>query len=147
MQLPEGFPSQGESVVCRLVKSLYGLKQASMQWNLKLCETLFHSGFIQSSLDHSLFIKRQGSDIVVILVYVDDMLVTGSNMALIEQTKASLHKAFKIKDIGELKFFLGMELRRSKKGFLIYQRKYALEIISHLELGSANQFGHHLRQT
>ena len=68
MQLPEGFPSQGESrLVCRLVKSLYGLKQASRQWNLKLNEALLGSGFIQCSLDHSLYIKRRGSYMVVIL--------------------------------------------------------------------------------
>lgn len=65
------------------------------------------------------------------------MLVTRSNMVLIEQTKASLHEAFKIKDIAELEFFLGMEFSRSQKGILINQRKYALEIISHLGLGSA----------
>ena len=92
---------------------------------------------MQSSLDHSLFIKKQGTDIVVILVYVDDMLVAGSNLTLIEQTKASLHKAFKIKDIGDLKFFLGMEFSRSGKGILVNQRKYVLEIISQLGIGSA----------
>lgn len=84
MQLPEGFASQRESrLVCRLVKFLYGLKQTSRQWNLKLSEALLESGFVQSSLDLSLFIKRQGSDMVVILVYVDDMLVTWSSLSLI----------------------------------------------------------------
>ncbi|XP_069150316.1 uncharacterized mitochondrial protein AtMg00810-like [Solanum lycopersicum] len=74
---------------------------------------------------------------VVTLVYVDDMLVTRSNLGLIEHTKAILHKAFKIKDLGELKFFLGMEFSRSAKGILMNQRKYALEIISNLGLGNA----------
>ncbi|XP_069150530.1 uncharacterized mitochondrial protein AtMg00810-like [Solanum lycopersicum] len=138
MQLPEGFHTQGESgLVCELVKSLYGLKQASRQWNLKLSEALLESDFVQSSLDHSLFIKRKGSDMVVILVYVDDMLVTGSNLRLIEHTKAILHKAFKIKDLGELKFFWGMEFSRSVKGILMNQMKYALKIISDLGLGNA----------
>uniref|UniRef100_A0A3Q7I7P1 Reverse transcriptase Ty1/copia-type domain-containing protein n=1 Tax=Solanum lycopersicum TaxID=4081 RepID=A0A3Q7I7P1_SOLLC len=67
----------------------------------------------------------------------DDMLVTCSNLGLIEHTKAILHKAFKIKDLGELKFFLGMEFSRSAKGILMNQRKYALEIISDLGLGNA----------
>uniref|UniRef100_A0A3Q7EXN8 Reverse transcriptase Ty1/copia-type domain-containing protein n=1 Tax=Solanum lycopersicum TaxID=4081 RepID=A0A3Q7EXN8_SOLLC len=74
---------------------------------------------------------------VVILVYVDDMLVIGSNLGLIEHTKAILHKAFKIKDLGDLKFFLGMEFSRSAKGILMNQMKYALEIISDLGLGNA----------
>ena len=94
------------------------------------------SGFIQSSLDHSLFIQRKGSDMVVILVYADDMLVTGNNLTLIEHTKSILHKAFKIKDLGELKFFLGMKFSRSAKGILMNQRKYAMKIISDLGLGS-----------
>ena len=140
MQLPQGLSSQGESsggsIVCRLVKSLYGLKQASRQWNMKLSEALIQSGFIQSCMDHSLFIRKKGNDIVIILVYVDDMLVTGSSISAIEETKASLHAAFKIKDIGTLKNFLGMEFHRSSKGILINQRKYALEIISELGIGA-----------
>jgi len=86
MSLPEGFSSQGETsgMVCRLVKSLYGLKQASRQWNVKLTDALIDFGFNQSSLDHSLFIKRHHAQIVVILVYVDDMLVAGSDLVLIE---------------------------------------------------------------
>lgn len=74
---------------------------------------------------------------MVILVYVDDMLVTGSSMALIEHTKIALPKSFKIKDIGDLKFFLGMEFNRSSKEILINQKKYALVIISQLGLGDA----------
>ena len=140
MQLPQGLSRQGEcgggNIVCRLVKSLYGLKQASRQWNMKLSEALIQSGFIQSSMDHSLFIRKKGNDIVIILVYVDDMLVTGSSISAIEETKASLHAAFKIKDLGTLKFFLGVEFHRSSKGILINQRKYALEIISELGIGA-----------
>lgn len=93
-----------------------------------------HSGFVQSKLDHSLLIKRKGADIVMILIYVGDILVTGSNMKLIEHTKVFLHEAFKIKDIGDLKFFLGMEFSRSNRGILINQGKYTLEIISQLGL-------------
>lgn len=104
---------------------------------LKLCETLLHLGFVRSKLDHSLFIKIEGTNIIVILIYVDDMLVTGSSMTLIEHTKATLHKAFKIKYIGNLKFFLGMEFNRSGKGVLINQRNYALEILSQLGLEDA----------
>lgn len=104
---------------------------------MKLREALIQSGFLQNSLDHSLFIKRQRSEIVIILLYVDDVLITGSNMDLIEHTKNALRKAFKIKDIGDLKFFLGMEFSRSKKGILIDKRKYVLEIISQLGLGNA----------
>ncbi|XP_075101891.1 uncharacterized protein LOC142177315 [Nicotiana tabacum] len=77
------------------------------------------------------------SDIVVILVYVDDILIAGNNQQMIYATKDSLHKAFRIKDLGELKFFLKMEFNRSSRGILVNQRKYALEIISELGIGDA----------
>lgn len=132
------FQARGESngMVCTLVKYLCGLKQATRQWDLKLSEELLNTGFIQSKLDHSLFIKKQGTHIVVILVYVDDMLITRNGLALIEHTKESLHKAFKIKYISDLMYFLGMEFSRSGNGMLINQRKYALDIISQLGLGN-----------
>jgi len=71
MEMPEGFRSQGETKVCKLRKSLYGLKQATMQWNIKLTETLVGNGFIQSNHDYALIIKRKDANIVVILVYLD----------------------------------------------------------------------------
>lgn len=71
----------------------------------------------KSNLDHSLFIKRQGSNMVVILIYVDDMLITWNRMTLTEHTKDSLHKVFKIKDIGELKFFFVWNLTGLEKKF------------------------------
>ncbi|XP_075103372.1 uncharacterized protein LOC142177986 [Nicotiana tabacum] len=138
MTLPQGFQSQGESrPACRLLKSLYGLKQAPRQWNTKLLEALISFRFIQSQHDHSLFVQGIGSCIVVVLVYVDDMLITGPNLRLVEETKATLQKIFKVKDLGELKYFLGLEFARSSQGILMHQRKYALELVSELGLGAA----------
>ncbi|XP_060180584.1 uncharacterized mitochondrial protein AtMg00810-like [Lycium barbarum] len=139
MTLPEGFSSQGESPgsVCRLIKSLYGLKQASRQWNLKLSEALIQSGFTQSSCDHSLFIQRVNTNIVVILVYVDDMLIASDDLTLIQDTKDKLQQAFKINDLGPLKLFLGMEFSRSKEGIIMNQRKYAMELISDMGISGA----------
>ncbi|XP_070025331.1 uncharacterized mitochondrial protein AtMg00810-like [Nicotiana sylvestris] len=77
------------------------------------------------------------NNVVVILVFVDDMLITGNSLKLIEATKDQLNKTFKMKDIGELKYFLGIELCRSTKGFLMNQRKYALELIGDLGLNAA----------
>lgn len=98
--------------MCRLLKSLNGLKQAPRQWNTKLLEAILHLGFIQSHHDHSLFLKKTGNDLVLILVYVDDMLVTGSDLQLIKETKASLQQVFNIKDLGGLRYFLGIEFAR-----------------------------------
>lgn len=117
-------------MACKLVKSLYGLKQASRQWNAKLTNALCNLGYTQSHLDYSLFTKRRDDGIVIVLVYVDDIFVTRNDANLIEETKHVLHSYFKIKDLGELKYFLGIEFLRSNKGIVMNQRKYALEMIS-----------------
>ncbi|XP_039001337.1 uncharacterized mitochondrial protein AtMg00810-like [Hibiscus syriacus] len=137
MALPDGFCSQGESKVCRLHKSLYGLKQASRKWNLKLTKALLEAGYMQSKYDYLMFTKQQGSDIVVLLIYVDDLLITGSSEKLIAELKHILNKNFKMKDLGELKCFLGLEVLRSKEGIVLNQRKYALEFIEETGVGGA----------
>ncbi|KAE8721524.1 hypothetical protein F3Y22_tig00015825pilonHSYRG00003 [Hibiscus syriacus] len=129
MELPPGFCSQGENMVCRLQKSLYGLKQASRQWNLKLTEALLGAGYEQSKFDYSLFTMRKDKKIVVLLIYIDDLLITGNDDCLINDLKSFLNKKFKMKDLGELKYFLGLEVMRSKEGILVNQRKYALELL------------------
>ncbi|XP_018631224.1 uncharacterized mitochondrial protein AtMg00810-like [Nicotiana tomentosiformis] len=98
-------------------------------------------GFQQSHYGYSLFTKKAGDDIVVILVYVDDLLITGSNQQLLCSTRSDLKKRFKMKNLGELKFFLGIEFARSKRGILMCQRKYALEIISESGLSGAKPAG------
>ncbi|KAE8708351.1 Detected protein of unknown function [Hibiscus syriacus] len=137
MSLPEGFCSQGETRVCRLQKSLYGLKQASRQWNMKLREALLLAGYSESKFDYSMFTKSQGSKVVIMLIYVDDLLITGNDNGLIEELKGILNKNFKMKDLGELRYFLGLEILRSAKGIIISQRKYALELIEETGLGGA----------
>ena len=100
-------------MVWKLHKSLYGLKQAPRQWNLKLTEALVDMRFSQSHSDYSLFTKNIGKDLLVILVYVDDLLVTGSSLHHIQQIREELQHRFKMKDLGELKYFLGIEFSRS----------------------------------
>ncbi|XP_015161174.1 uncharacterized mitochondrial protein AtMg00810-like [Solanum tuberosum] len=112
-------------------------EQASRQWNVKLINALLAAGFQQSHLDYSLMTKKTHAGIVVILIYVDDLLVTGSSPQLIEEAKQVLKDNFKIKDLGSLRFFLGIEFSRNSEGILMHQRKYALELISDLGLGGS----------
>ncbi|XP_055830873.1 uncharacterized mitochondrial protein AtMg00810-like [Solanum dulcamara] len=98
-------------------------------------------GFHQSHYDYSLFTRQVDSDILVVLGYVDDLLVTGSNTGLVEDTKRGLQKQFKMKDLGELKFFLGIECARSSQGIHMSQRKYALKLIAECGLGGAKPIG------
>jgi hypothetical protein len=129
MTPPPGFVAKGESQVCKLVKSLYGLKQASRQWFSKFSTTLLSHGFTQSKVDYSLFTRTQGSFFIALLVYVDDIILASNDPAAISDLTVFLNKQFKLKDLGSLKYFLGLEVARSDKGISICQRKYALEIL------------------
>ena len=93
--LPQRFDGQGKKPVCRLIKSLYGLKQAPRQWNVKLIEALIKLGFIHCHLDYSLFTRRFGAALVIILVYVDDMMITCNDINLIQETKKNYRKPSK----------------------------------------------------
>ncbi|CAN1766532.1 Retrovirus-related Pol polyprotein from transposon TNT 1-94 [Linum perenne] len=134
MKPPLGLSLDSPNLVCRLNKSLYGLKQASRQWNFKLTEFLQSLGFVQSKADYSLFTKQSNKLFLAVLVYVDDIIMTGNDIQGIKDLKTNLHDKFTIKDIGELKFFLGLEIARSSQGITLCQRKYALEIISDMGL-------------
>ncbi|XP_070049055.1 uncharacterized mitochondrial protein AtMg00810-like [Nicotiana tomentosiformis] len=90
--------------------------------------------FVQSHYDYSLFNKKIGTEQVLILVFVDDLIVTSSNLHLIKQVRKVLQERFKMKDLGELKYFLGIEFSRSQEGIVMCQRKYALELVSELGL-------------
>lgn len=126
---PPGFFNEGDNKVCLLKKSLYGLKQALRQWNHKLSEALFEAGFEQYKNDHSLFIKAKDNTVLFLLVYVDDLVITGNSESEIESFKVFLKNKFKIKDLGELKYFLGIEVLKSKNGLCLNQRKYCLELL------------------
>ncbi|XP_015159510.1 uncharacterized mitochondrial protein AtMg00810-like [Solanum tuberosum] len=110
-------------------------------------------GFLQSHYDYSLFTKKVKNELLVILVYVDDLLITGSNLNLIQQVKKDLQQRFKIKDLGESKFFCGIEFSRTTEGILMNQRKYALGLVSELGLAGCKlastplEFNHKLTST
>lgn len=140
MLIPERFARQGENKkVCKLHKLLYGLKQATRQWNRKLTDALIQMGFTHSHYDYSLFTKSIDKKTVIILVYVDDVLVTGSSQELINNARKNLQQKFKMKDLGELKFFLGIEVARSQERVVMCQRKYSLELVSEAGISGAKQ--------
>ncbi|GJU77183.1 putative RNA-directed DNA polymerase [Tanacetum coccineum] len=128
MTLPPGYFSKNETKVCKLVKSLYGLKQAPRKWNEKLTWALLEIGFIQSKCDYSLYVKSDDIFIAV-LVYVDDIVLTGNNFNEVEKLKDHLKSKFMIKDLGVLKYFLGIEILPTDFGLCLSQRKYCLELL------------------
>jgi len=123
MKPPPGLSLPQPNLVCKLNKSLYSLKQANRNWNQKLTSKLLLLGYTQSSADHSLFVKKYAYDITVLLVYVDDMVLTGNNIAEINVVKAHLHSRFHFRDLGPLKYFLGLEVTRSLDGLILNQKK------------------------
>ncbi|GJR58570.1 putative RNA-directed DNA polymerase [Tanacetum coccineum] len=129
MKIPQGFSNDNETRVCRLRKSLYGLKQASRNWYHKFTTFLRSLNFIQSKADHSLFIYEAGSIMVVVLIYVDDVIITRNNLTKIQETKKQLDDEFSIKDLGILKYFLGIEVAKTKDGLVLSQGKYTLDIL------------------
>nr|KYP76764.1 Copia protein [Cajanus cajan] len=134
MKLPPGFRSQASGKVCRLRKSLYGLKQAPRCWFAKLDGALKRYGFAQSSSDHLLFTLQRERVQLYVLVYVDDLVISGNDNAAIKVFKLYLNACFHMKDLGMLKYFLGIEVARNSTGIFLCQRKYALDIISEVGL-------------
>ena len=109
--------------------SLYGLKQASRKWNAKFCFVIKHHGFKQSKVDYSLFTKKFNDSFIALVAYVDDILIASNNVQVVEELKTSLDQHSKLKDLGALKYFLGLEIARLDKGITLCQRKYALEVL------------------
>ncbi|KAK6158321.1 hypothetical protein DH2020_005635 [Rehmannia glutinosa] len=129
MTPPPGNCSPNDNRVCKLTKSLYGLKQASRQWFQKLTSCLITYDFSQSKSDSSLFIKFSSNNILILCVYVDDIILAGNNIQEIEAIKAHLDAPFTIKDLGQLKYILGIEIARNKQGITLCQRKNALDLL------------------
>ncbi|GKA16810.1 retrovirus-related pol polyprotein from transposon RE2 [Tanacetum coccineum] len=129
MKLPPGLHKGQHGEACKLRKSLYGLRQAPRCWSSKLSSALKKYGFVQSYSDYSLFILQQNGVQLNVLVYVDDLIVSGNDHEAITQFKTYLSNCFHMKDLGNLKYFLGIEVVRAKEGIFLCQRKYALDII------------------
>ena len=99
-------------LVCQLCKSLYGLKQAPRVWYSRFAIYLTTLGFIEAKSDTSLFIFRRSSDMVYLLLYVDDIILTASNTELLRRTISALQQEFAMKDIESLHHFLGITVER-----------------------------------
>ncbi|KAL0379287.1 UNVERIFIED_CONTAM: Retrovirus-related Pol polyprotein from transposon RE1 [Sesamum radiatum] len=128
MHPPEGYDvPQGH--VCKLNRSLYGLKQASRQWNQEFTSKLLVFGFVQSSNDHCLFTMGSQDTFVALLIYVDDVLITSPSVSLITDGKNYLDGLFTIKDLGVARYFLGLQIARSPAGTSVTQTKYITDIV------------------
>jgi histone deacetylase 1/2 len=118
------------SYVCKLDKALYGLKQAPRAWYARLCGKLEQLGFIPSKVDMSLFHYSRGGHTLFVLVYVDGIIVASSYQVATNALLKDLQSEFALKDLGDLHYFLGIEVERLEDGLVLSQQRYATEILA-----------------
>ena len=127
-------PSPGLSVesnkVCHLRRALYGLKQAPRAWFAKFSSTISRLGYMDSHYDFALFLRCTDKGIILLLLYVDDMIITGDDLSSIQELKVFLSQQFEMKNLGHLSYFLGLEITHSTDGLYITQAKYASKLLS-----------------
>ncbi|RVW22780.1 Retrovirus-related Pol polyprotein from transposon RE1 [Vitis vinifera] len=117
-------------LVCRLHRSLYGLKQSPRAWFSRFSSVVQEFGMLRSTADHSVFYHHNSlGQCIYLVVYVDDIVITGSDQDGIQKLKQHLFTHFQTKDLGKLKYFLGIEIAQSNSGVVLSQRKYVLDIL------------------
>ena len=129
LQPPPGYPHSG-SQVCHLHHALYGLKQAPRAWFEKFSSIVAQQDFTSSPHETTLFIRRSSTGITLILLYIDDMIITGDDSTGIRSLQHFLSQHFEMKDLGTLSYFLGFEVTSSSDGYYLSQAKYASDLLS-----------------
>ncbi|KAK2454958.1 hypothetical protein QL285_002459 [Trifolium repens] len=137
---PPGFELKGkDDKVLKLHKALYGLKQAPRAWNKRIDSFLVMQGFKKCSVEYGVYVKcSKDKHMLIICLYVDDLLVTGSSSTEIEDFKSQMKSEFEMTDLGKLTYFLGMELLETTGGVVLHQAKYANEILRKFEMMDCN---------
>ncbi|KAF5794275.1 putative RNA-directed DNA polymerase [Helianthus annuus] len=139
VQQPVGFEVKGqEQKVYKLNRALYGLKQAPRAWNARLDKTLKQMGFEKCPQEHAIYKKQSGKSLLIVGVYVDDLLVTGSNHKEVTIFKAQMMKEYEMSDLGLLSYYLGIEVEQSEGSMTISQTSYAKRIIEAAGMGDCN---------
>ncbi|GJZ87766.1 retrovirus-related pol polyprotein from transposon TNT 1-94 [Tanacetum coccineum] len=139
---PEGFvdPDHPEKVYL-LRKALYGLKQAPRAWYDELSNFLMSKGFTKGTIDPTLFKVKYGEDILLVQIYVDDIIFGSTNHKYSKRFEKLMHSRFEMSLMGEMKFFLGLQIHQSPKGIFINQAKYALEILKKHNMDNCHSIG------
>nr|GEX86219.1 retrovirus-related Pol polyprotein from transposon TNT 1-94 [Tanacetum cinerariifolium] len=139
---PDGFVDPYHlDKVYRLKKALYGFKQAPRAWYDELTNFLVSKGFSKGSIDPTLFITKHGEDILLVQIYVDDIIFGSTNLKLSKRFEKLMHNKFEMSVMGELKFFLGIQINQSPHGIFINHAKYAQEILKKHGMTSCDSVG------
>jgi len=130
MSQPSGYEDEKHpTYVCKLDKALYGLKQAPRAWYARLCGKQVQLGFTPSKGDTSLFFYHKGTVTMFVLVYIDDIIVASSSLAATKALLTDLEAEFALKDLGDLHYFVGIEVKRSSDGLVMSQQRYATDVV------------------
>lgn len=139
VQHPPGSHTAGnEQKVLRLRKALYGLRQAQRAWNAKLDATMVALGFQRSSSEHGIYIRKKGGGRLIVGVYVDDLIITGTSPSLISKFKAEMQKEFHMSDLGLLSYYLGIEVKQGAGEIFLNQAAYAGKLLERCGLKNCN---------
>jgi transposase InsO family protein len=123
--------------VFKLQKALYGLKQAPRAWYARLKTFLLENGFKMGSVDKTLFLLRQGNDSLIVQIYVDDIIFGGSSHFLVAKFAESMSKEFEMSMMGELTFFLGLQIKQTQEGTFVHQGKYTIDVLKKFDMADA----------
>ena len=130
MQQPQGFVQSGhEHLVCKLKRALYGLRQSPRMWYERIHCFLLSKGYTRSDNDHNMYSKGEGDEKTLLVVYVDDLFITGGDDVEISWIKQELKKEFDISDLGLVNRYLGVNFQRFLHGYFLHQTQYALQIL------------------
>ncbi|GJV22317.1 retrovirus-related pol polyprotein from transposon TNT 1-94 [Tanacetum coccineum] len=136
---PDGFVNQDNpNHVYKLKKTLYGFKQAPRAWYDLLSKFLLSQEFSKGTVDPTLFIRRQGKDILLVQIYVDDIIFASTTPELCDQFSKIMCSKFKMSMMGKISFFLGLQILQSPRGIFINQSKYALESLKKYGMESSD---------
>ncbi|WVZ89250.1 hypothetical protein U9M48_035676 [Paspalum notatum var. saurae] len=135
---PPGFESaKFPDRVYKLRKALYGLKQAPRAWYARLKSFLLKSGFVMGSVDKTLFLLSRGGDTLIVQIYVDDIIFGGSSHALVSSFAEQMSREFEMSLMGELQFFLGLQIKQGPEGTFVHQAKYTRDILKKFDMGDS----------
>lgn len=140
VQQPPRFVDKGiEHQVYKLQKALYGLRQSPRAWNKHIDLFLLKLNFTRCVVEHGVYVKGgEGEELLIIYLYVDDVLITGSNPRCIDELKRVMQSEFEMTDLGKLSYFLGMEFTYTIVGLILHQKKYVKELLERFGMTMCN---------
>jgi hypothetical protein len=138
MEQPLGYVHNDSSFVCRFKKSLYGLKQPPQAWYAKMDNFLLDTKFYRCHFDPNVYTNKVGIHVIILVLYVGDLILTGSDPKLLNHVKTNLKKKFEMTDLGYFCYFLGLQVLQTKEGIFLSQYKYSCDLLHHFHMEILN---------